>query len=84
MLCSQINKSGVKMEALTKFSENQLTRLDLGVIGKIRNGNNEKLTISQKSKETYLIAGKQFNEYLKETGQAITPQSVKSFLNSQK
>lgn len=72
------------MELLNKYSENQLTRLDLGVIGKMRNGNNEKLTISEKSKETYLIAGEQFNEYLDETGQAITPQSVKSFLNSQK
>jgi integrase len=70
------------MEALKKFSENHLTRLDLSVIGKMRNGNNEKLTISEKSKEAYLIAGKQFNEYLDETGQGITPQSVKSFLNS--
>ena len=69
------------MESLTKYSENQLTRLDLGVIGKMRNGNNEKLTISEKSKETYLISGIQFNEYLDKTGQAVTPQSVKSFLN---
>ena len=71
------------MESITKFAEHQLTRLDLDVIGKMRNGNNQKLTISEKSKETYLIAGKQFNEYLDETGQTITPQSVKSFLNSQ-
>lgn len=72
------------MEALSKFSEDQLTRLDLGVIGKIRNGNNENLIISDKSKAIYLIAGKQFNDYLDKTNQSITPQSVKSFLNSNK
>ncbi len=58
--------------------------LDLSVVDYMHNEKNKNLSISPSTRNNYLVAGKQFNEFLSENDLQMDSDSIKAFLNPER